>query len=279
MKLATVRHRGTVTWGAVVGDRFADLGRQHPDAPSLRTALERGALDPAASIDADIDLADVQLLPVVPDPQQIFCVGINYDDHRVETGRAEAAYPTIFLRLPSSLTAHGAPFVCPAESDRFDYEGELAVIIGRPGRRIAAADSWDHIAGYACFDDGSVRDWQNHTSQFTPGKNFPGTGALGPWVVTADEIDDITTSSLVTRVNGEERQKARISDMIFGIPEIIEYLSAFCELLPGDVIATGTPGGVGSRMSPPLWLQPGDLVEVEIDGVGLLRNTVAADTV
>jgi 2-keto-4-pentenoate hydratase/2-oxohepta-3-ene-1,7-dioic acid hydratase in catechol pathway len=165
----------------------------------------------------------------------------------------------------------------PRESKMFDYEGEIAVIIGTGGRRIPEADSWKHIAGYACYNDGSVRDWQRHTVQWTAGKNFARTGPFGPWMVTADEIPPGTVLTLVTRLNGTEMQRATTEMMIFKIPRLINYISTFTELVPGDVIVTGTPGGVGSRRTPPVWMNPGDKVEIEVDKVGVLQNTITED--
>lgn len=281
MKIASVRRDGVATWGLVTDDGgFVDIGARHPNRPTLLSALDAGELHvlaAAAGTDADVAVADVVLAPVIPTPRQIFCVGLNYVEHLIETERDPSANPSIFLRLPSSLAAHGEDIVKPAESTRFDYEGELAVVIGNGGRRIREEQAWEHIAGYSVFQDGSARDWQNHTSQWAPGKNFPRTGAFGPHLVTSDEIADIASSSLVTRVNGEERQRALVAQMTFPIPAVIAYLSTFAELLPGDVIATGTPGGVGSRRTPPSFLADGDVVEVEIDGVGQLRNTVVGE--
>lgn len=279
MKLATFLYAGAASWGAVLGDEIADLGAAlGPRLPTLRAALAAAALH---EIQAALrgaprrPLGSVTWLPVIPDPAKIFCVGINYEDHRVETGRERVGNPTIFTRFADTLLGHGASIPRPPESTEVDYEGELAVIIGRGGRRIAEARALEHVAGYACFNDVSVRDWQRHTGQFTPGKNFPGTGPFGPWLVTADEIPDPAALRLRTRVNGRVLQDARTDQMIFTIPRIIAYCSTFTRLEPGDVIATGTPGGVGSRRDPPVWLRHGDRVEVEIDGVGLLANPVA----
>jgi 2-keto-4-pentenoate hydratase/2-oxohepta-3-ene-1,7-dioic acid hydratase in catechol pathway len=280
MKLATVAVEGRPTWGVFTDDGFVEVGAANSRFATLREFIEGGdvgelggALDAAAvAVDA------LEFLPVIPDPRQIFCVGVNYDAHRRETGRDDTAFPTIFLRLPSSQVGHEQPLVKPRESVKLDYEGELAVVIGRGGRRIPAESAFDHVFGYSCYDDGSARDWQNHTTQWTPGKNFVGTGAFGPFVVTADEVPDILDSSLVTLVNGEERQRAKIADMTASIGEVIAYISTFTPLYPGDVICTGTPGGVGSRRTPPTFLVPGDTVEIRIDGVGVLRNTVADET-
>jgi 2-keto-4-pentenoate hydratase/2-oxohepta-3-ene-1,7-dioic acid hydratase in catechol pathway len=220
----------------------------------------------------DLELADVDLLPVIPNPANIICIGLNYEEHRAESLRPVTAHPTIFLRVVDSLQAHGKPLLIPRESDQFDYEGELAVVIGRGGRRISEADAWDHIAGVSCFNDASVRDWQYHTAQFSPGKNFPFTGAFGPSLVTPDELPADRVLRLETRLNGEVMQQADTSQMIFPIPRLIAYISTFMRLAPGDVIVTGTPGGVGAKRKPPVWMRDGDVVEVEIESVGLLSN-------
>jgi 2-keto-4-pentenoate hydratase/2-oxohepta-3-ene-1,7-dioic acid hydratase in catechol pathway len=275
MKLASFTAGSVASWGVVQGDVIVDLGQVFP---SLRAALAAGGL---AELSLDSaprhGLAEIDWLPVIPDPGKILCAGINYAEHRRETGREEVAYPTIFIRWPSSQTGHLCSVRRPGETEELDYEGELAVIIGTPGRRIAAADAMRHVAGYACYMDGSVRDWQRHTSQFTPGKNFPETGPFGPWMVTPDEMGALGPQVLRTRVNGRVLQEATLDQMIFGVPQLIEYCSAFTRLEAGDVIVTGTPGGVGSKRKPPVWLVPGDTVEVEIDGVGVLRNPVARD--
>jgi 2-keto-4-pentenoate hydratase/2-oxohepta-3-ene-1,7-dioic acid hydratase in catechol pathway len=202
-------------------------------------------------------------------------VGLNYETHRRETGRPEEAHPTIFLRLADSQVAHKAELLRPRVSQALDYEGELAVIIGKAGRYVDEHEAMAHVAGYACYNDATLRDWQRHTHQFTPGKNFPQTGAFGPWMVTADEIEDPAALLLVTRVNSEVVQSASLSQLIFTIPRLIAYCSSFTPLTPGDVIATGTPGGVGFKRTPPLYLKPGDRVEVEISQVGRLENGVA----
>jgi 2-keto-4-pentenoate hydratase/2-oxohepta-3-ene-1,7-dioic acid hydratase in catechol pathway len=231
----------------------------------------------AAGAKPDHALKDLVFAPVIPNPDKIVCVGLNYEEHRVETGRDKTEQPALFLRVAASQVGHGQPMLCPRESTMFDYEGEIAVIIGRGGRRIPQARAYEHVAGYACYNDGSVRDWQRHTVQWTAGKNFVHTGAFGPWMVTADEIPGGTLLTLTTRLNGAEVQRANTEQMIFKIPRLIEYISTFTTLAPGDVIVTGTPGGVGSRRTPPLWMKPGDTVEVEIDKVGKLVNPIAVE--
>lgn len=219
-------------------------------------------------------LGDVELLPPVPAPGKIFCVGLNYEDHRIETRHAETPYPTLFSRFADSHCAHEAPMLLPACSDQFDYEAELAVVIGKPGRDIPIGSALDHVAGYSCYNDGSIRDWQVHSSQFLPGKNFPATGAFGPFLVTADEIADVQNLAITCRLNGDVVQSASTADMINGVAKLISYISCFTPLSSGDVIATGTPGGVGFTRNPAIFMRPGDTVEVEIERIGLLRNRV-----
>jgi 2-keto-4-pentenoate hydratase/2-oxohepta-3-ene-1,7-dioic acid hydratase in catechol pathway len=279
MKLASFRIGGTATWGLVEGDAVADLGALLGGRlPDLKSAIAAGALAdlPREAAAAPRHALDgIEWLPVIPNPDKILCVGLNYEMHRKETGRSEVGHPTIFARYANSQIGHAADIIRPRASTSLDFEGELAVIIGRPGRHIAPGEAFAHVAGYSCYNDGSVRDWQYHTHQFTPGKNFPGTGAFGPWMVTPDELGALDALRLQTRVNGEVVQDAQLGQMIFDIPRQIEYCSGFTRLEAGDVIATGTPGGVGAKRIPPLWLKPGDRVEVEIDRVGLLRNGVA----
>jgi len=276
MRLASFRILGRDTWGIIEKDSAIDLGARLPQLPDLKSALSRAwaELGDAAAVAPRHPLHAIEWQPVIPNPPKILCVGLNYDMHVKETGRTTETYPTLFARYSNSQIAHGADILRPRVSTRLDYEGELAVIIGTAGRYIGAADAWNHIAGYSIYNDASVRDWQRHTHQYTPGKNFPGTGAFGPWMVTRDEMGAIGPQRLETRVNGTVLQSAALREMIFGIPQIIEYCSSFTRLEPGDVIATGTPGGVGSRREPPIWLVAGDTVEVSIDGIGTLRNGV-----
>ena len=282
MKFASFKINGTASWGLIDGAEAVDLGAALRDRfPDLKSAIAAGALMEAAAASAKAarhPLKNITWLPVIPNPDKILCIGLNYETHRKETGRTEVENPTVFGRFANSQTGHLANIIRPKVSKDLDFEGELALIIGRSGRYISRADAWDYIAGYACYNEGSVRDYQRHTHQFTPGKNFPQTGAFGPWMVTPDEAGDLGPLRLQTRVNGEVVQDATISQMIFGIPQQIEYCSSFTQLEPGDVIVTGTPGGVGSRRTPPLWMKPGDVVEVEIDRVGLLRNGIAEET-
>ncbi|WP_439608345.1 fumarylacetoacetate hydrolase family protein [Hydrogenophaga sp.] len=279
MKFISYAHRGIPSWGLITPTGVIQLAT--PEVPSLRHAIETGRLEAmgqAAQGRADsTPLADIEFLPVIPDPGKIVCVGHNYEEHRVETQRDKTENPSIFLRVPASQTGHLAPLPLPPESTQLDYEGEIAIVIGKAGRRIAQADAWQHIAGYSAYNDGSVRDWQKHSMQFTPGKNFNRTGAFGPWLVLRGEIADGQELTLETRLNGTVMQHATTAMMIFPIPRLIEYVSTFTTLEPGDVIVTGTPGGVGARRQPPVWMKPGDRVEIEVSGIGVLVNTVAAE--
>lgn len=267
------RPGGTPGYGRIDGEQVVDLGEGSGAPVDLKAALAAGSLATLRP-GARYPLAEIVLLPVVPNPAKLLCVGHNYESHRQETGRAKADHPSIFTRFADTLVAHGQPIVRPRASTSLDYEGELAIVIGRGGRAIAESRAMEHVAGYACFNDASVRDWQWHTSQFTPGKNFPGTGGFGPWLVTPDEAGDLAAVHVTTRLNGQVVQDQPVGDMIFTIPRIVAYVSAFTALSPGDVIATGTPGGVGAKRTPPLWMKAGDKVEVDIGPVGLLANRV-----
>jgi 2-keto-4-pentenoate hydratase/2-oxohepta-3-ene-1,7-dioic acid hydratase in catechol pathway len=274
MKYVSFVHNGRASYGHVEGGKVSDLGGL-PGAPAdLVAAIAGGALASLKS-EANIAFEAVTLLPVVTNPSKIFCVGHNYETHRQETGRAKVGHPSIFLRFADTLNAHGGQILRPRVSTSLDYEGELAIIIGKSGRYIPEDEAMSHVAGFACANDASVRDWQWHTTQFAPGKNFPTTAPLGPWMVTPDEIADLNAVSVTTRLNGVEVQHATLADLIFPLPVIIAYLSGFTQLNAGDVILTGTPGGVGAKREPPLWMKPGDVVEVDISGVGLLKNTIA----
>jgi len=277
MKLVSYTIGARPSFGVVAGDGIIDAARCLGGRfSSLRQALAADALDEvrraATGQVPDHKLSDVKFLPVVPDPQRIVCVGINYRSHAEETGRDISPAPSVFLRLADTLVGHGGALVRPRVSDMFDFEGELAVVIGRPGRHIAQADALRHVAGYTCFVDGSVRDYQKFS--VTSGKNFPATGPLGPVLATTDEIPDPTKLTLVTRLNGAEMQRSGTDMLIYSIPQIITFVSDFTSLAPGDVIATGTPAGVGHRRTPAVWMKAGDVLEVEISGIGTLRNPV-----
>jgi 2-keto-4-pentenoate hydratase/2-oxohepta-3-ene-1,7-dioic acid hydratase in catechol pathway len=276
MKLASYRLDGEDTYGAVVGDGVVTLGGPKARYPTLRDAL---AADALAALRAavtgqtpDHKLADIAWLPVIPNPAKILCVGINYKSHAEETGRDTMANPQMFLRLTNTLVGHEGEMIRPTISTHFDFEGELTAIIGKGGRHIKESDALGHVAGYTCFVDGSVRDYQKHS--VTSGKNFIGTGPLGPWMVTSDEIPDPTRLTLTTRLNGQEMQRSGTDMLIYSIPKIISYVSDFTPLEPGDVIATGTPAGVGHRRNPPVWMKAGDVLEVEITGIGTLRSRI-----
>jgi 2-keto-4-pentenoate hydratase/2-oxohepta-3-ene-1,7-dioic acid hydratase in catechol pathway len=247
--------------------------------PTLQSAIEADALGMLADVreSARVPAAEAVFDPVIPTPGKIICVGINYLPHIKEMGREPPDYPWLFVRWPDSQVGHGQLLVRPAASDNYDFEGEFACVIGKPARHVKAADALDYVAGYTCFMDGSVRDWQNHGSQFTPGKNFHASGSCGPWLVTADEIPDPAKLNIETRLNGEVMQQASIGDLKFGVPELIEYITTFAELHPGDIISTGTPGGVGFARKPPVWLAPGDRIEVTVDGIGCLANDIVAE--
>jgi 2-keto-4-pentenoate hydratase/2-oxohepta-3-ene-1,7-dioic acid hydratase in catechol pathway len=277
MKLASYVADGTACFGVVTPDGVATLnGRLGGRYAGLREALTAGALPEikkaADGARADHKLADVDWLPVIPNPEKILCAGINYRSHAAETGRELPKQPSMFIRLANTLTGHDGELVRPSVSQQFDFEGELAVVVGRGGRHIPVERALDHVAGYTCFIDGSVRDYQKFS--VTSGKNFPATGPLGPWIVTTDEIADPTRLTLTTRLNGREVQKSGTDLLIYSVPQIIAFCSDFTPLAAGDVIATGTPEGVGHRRSPPLWMKPGDVLEVEISGIATLRNRV-----
>lgn len=275
MKLISFTQGGRATFGAVVGDRVVDLG-QRSDYPDLRSALEADALDELARIveDSDTDYAydKVDLLPTIPNPDKIIAAGRNYKDHVIEMDHPLPENLSLFVRLTNTLVAHGETIERPKVSTNFDFEGELALVIGKPGRHIAREDVLSHIAGYTCFLDGSIRDYQKHS--VTAGKNFYRTGPLGPWMVTADEVPDPGKLQLTTRLNGEVVQDCGTDLLIFDVPYIVSYISDFTPLVPGDVIATGTPAGVGNGRTPQLWMKDGDVIEVDISSVGVLRNTV-----
>lgn len=278
MKLVSYMKDGKAAYGILKHDGIIDAASRLPEYPNLASLLRDVApLAKLAALPADLALKDVALLPPIPDSRRIVCVGLNYKSHIAETGSETPKYPILFPRYPSSLVGNGARLIRPNLSERFDFEGELAVVIGRPGRHIPAERALDHVAGYACFNDGSIRDFQRHTSQFMPGKNFDRSGSFGPWLVTADEVGDIKALQLTTTLNGEVVQQTGLDDLLFGVEALIAYMSQIWELQPGDVIATGTTGGVGALRQPQLWMKPGDRVEVIIDKVGTLSNPIAQE--
>ncbi|MDA7085544.1 fumarylacetoacetate hydrolase family protein [Pseudomonas sp. SA3-5] len=279
MKIASFVYQNRPTYGIVEGDHVIDLEslKSHLGA-DLKEAITRNRLSelgPDALKDLPrLALSEITFLPVIANPGKVLCIGINYATHVRETGRDMPTYPMIFTRFADSQTAHLQPIVRPTVSHKLDFEGELAVVIGKTARHVKPEDALDYVAGYACYNDGSVRDWQKHTIQFVPGKNFPATGGFGPWLVTSDEIVDPQDLELTTRLNGEVMQHTRTSDMIFDVRKLIEYCTAFTELAPGDVIVSGTTGGVGAFREPPVWMKPGDIVEIEIERIGILRNSI-----
>jgi 2-keto-4-pentenoate hydratase/2-oxohepta-3-ene-1,7-dioic acid hydratase in catechol pathway len=282
MKLISFLLSGKARYGVVVGDRVLDLTPLlGSEAVDLKALIEKNLIPQAQALMAlhqpELSLADLTLLPVIPNPDKIVCVGLNYHDHVKETGRDLTEKPAIFLRLPDSQVAHGQNIVRPLESHRLDYEGEIAVVIGKGGRRIQEQEAWSHIAGYACYNDGSVRDWQNFSTQWIPGKNFFKTGGFGPWMVTTDEIAPNQVMTLTTRLNGQEMQRTTTDLMIHSIPRQIAFISTVIPLKAGDVIVTGTPGGVGNKRNPQVFMKPGDIIEIEVDAIGTLRNGIEDD--
>lgn len=283
MRYASFEIKGQASYGVVdtAGQYLrvpADFQARFVDLKAVIAADALKALAEAALASGEtLTPAQVRLLPVIPNPGKLICVGLNYKSHVAETKRADSDYPSLFLRFNDSLAAHDDVVLRPAFSERFDWEGELAFVIGKGGRHIAKEKAFEHIAGYACFNDVSVRDWQKHTHQFTPGKNFPGTAPFGPFLVDRASVPDVSALTLETRVNGQVVQHASVGDLIFDIPTIVAYVSRFTPLAPGDVIATGTPGGVGDRREPPMYMKEGDVAEVEITGLGVLRNRIGTD--
>ena len=283
MKFVSYTRCGRSGFGLVVEGGIVELaGRLDAGVTTLRQAIAADILAQAEPYaqgrGAELGWSDLSLLPVIPDPAKILCIGLNYQKHKEETGRPDVDNPTIFTRFADTQVGHGQALVKPSVTKRFDYEGEMAVIIGRAGRAISEADALKHVAGYACYNEGSVRNWQRHTSQFTPGKNFPGTGAFGPYLVTPQEVGDYRALPIQTRLNGRVMQEATLADLIFPVEHLIAYVSRFTPLSPGDVIVSGTPGGVGDKRDPPVYMVPGDTVEVEIGALGILRNPVVAET-
>lgn len=280
MKIASFIHGSEYSYGVVVGDGIVDLGRRYRDRfPSLRALLDAAALDEAAAMaarePADFKIDDVTFHPVVPNPDKIICSGVNYRLHIEESDVDVPDRPILFTRLSNTLVGHGQPLICPAVSEQFDWEGELCAVIGRGGRHIPEERALSHVAGYTCFIDGSVRDYQAHS--IAAGKNFFATGGFGPWLTTADEIGDPAALTLVTRLNGEVMQETTTDLMIFSVPQLISYVSTVTPLVPGDILVTGTPSGVGAARNPPIWMGPGDTIEVEISKVGVLQHPIVAE--
>lgn len=284
MKLLSFKVGGDATFGAVVAGGAVDLkkasGGKYADLKAVLAADAIPEIEKLAEgAAADYSLDEIDFLPVIPNPDKIFCIGINYATHMQETSKVVPEEPIVFARYANSQIGHRQPFLAPPESERVDWEGEIAVIIGKSGRRIQADDAWEYIAGYAPYNDGSMREHQKKDGQWTPGKNFVGSGPFGPWMATRGEIEDNARLNLVTRLNGTEVQRATSHDMIYSIPQLIEYVSMWSQLEPGDVFVTGTPGGVGSKRTPPLFMKDGDVIEVEIEEIGVLSNPVVTEVV
>jgi 2-keto-4-pentenoate hydratase/2-oxohepta-3-ene-1,7-dioic acid hydratase in catechol pathway len=282
MKLASYRYGGRTSYGAVIDDGIVDLGRRLPQFPSLLALLRADALGAAAAaaaagVEPDLALGVVELLPPVTEPGKIICVGVNYANRNAEyrDNTSEAQYPSLFYRSARSLVGAGEPIVRPPESEQLDYEGEIVLVIGKQGRRIPKGQALEYVAGYTLANEGTIRDWLRHAKfNVTQGKNFDKTGSVGPWMVTRDEINPKKSLHLTTRVNGEVRQDDTTDSIIYDFPYLLNYISTFMTLDPGDLILTGTPTGAGARFDPPRWLTPGDVVEVEVPEIGLLSNTV-----
>ena len=280
-RLATFTINGMTRYGAVTDKGVIDLSARHSQWPTLREVIEAGALrrlaEEAEDFAADFPLDAIAYDIPVPSPEKIICVGVNYPDRNEEykDGQAAPSNPSLFIRFPRSFVGHGAALVRPPESPQLDYEGEIVIVIGKGGRRIAEADALGHIAALSLCNEGTIRDWVRHAKfNVTQGKNFDRTGSIGPWLVPFTDEAQIADIALTTRVNGETRQQDRTGRMIFSFRKIINYISTFTTLVPGDIIVTGTPTGAGARFDPPIWLKPGDVIEVEADGIGVLRNSV-----
>lgn len=279
MRFISYRAGGSLSVGVMDGEAsFAPVVAPAGEGSAMVRLLHAGLLDEAGAAalatETRVAIDAVTRLPVVPDPQAIWCAAGTYRAHLAEGGHKETSEPPWFLRVRESMCAAGDAIVRPQVSERLDFEGELAVIIGRSARHVAEARAMEHVAGFTCFNDGSIRDWQVHSTQITPGKNFASTGALGPWIVTRDAFGDPYSKRLETRLNGKVVQSASIGELMFTIERMIAYLSTICTLRPGDVIATGTCAGVGNRRTPQLFMKPGDRVEVTIDGIGTLSNPI-----
>ena len=283
MKFMSFEHNGVASFGALVDGGVVDLGARHADLRSAIRAGELGVLaSEASNATADYSLEEITWLPTIPNPEKIICIGVNYANRNAEyKDNSEAPkYPSVFMRTRESLTGHEQPLMDPPESDQLDYEGEIVIVIGKEGRRIPEVKAHEYIAGLTIMNEGSLRDFLRHAKfNVTQGKNFEKSGALGPWLVTPDELDPMGELQVITRVNGEERQNDTTANLMFPFRYLISYLSTFYRLKPGDVIATGTPLGAGARFDPPKYLKEGDVVEVEVPGIGILRNPVATETV
>jgi 2-keto-4-pentenoate hydratase/2-oxohepta-3-ene-1,7-dioic acid hydratase in catechol pathway len=282
MRFLSFSHNGTESWGVASDTGVIDLGARHGSSlfEVLRDDKLAAMKDAAAGLGEDIALADISYLPPITTPDKIACIGVNYANRNAEykDNSADPEWPSLFMRTIDSFTGHDQPLWRPPESHQLDYEGEIVIIIGKQGHRISEEDALDHIAGFTIMNEGTLRDWVRHAKfNVTQGKNFVHSGGLGPWMVTADEIPDVTNMTVTTRVNGEQRQHDTTANLMFPFRYLLSYLSKFYILKPGDVISTGTPLGAGARFEPPKYLAPGDVVEVEVPGIGVLSNGVIDD--
>ncbi|MCO5163002.1 MAG: fumarylacetoacetate hydrolase family protein [Mesorhizobium sp.] len=280
--LLSFRHGGSLKYGVVMDDGVVDLSKRHPQWQSLRDVIEAGALlslsEEGTALPADMPLSEITFEIPIPAPEKIICVGVNFPDRNEEykDGQAAPANPSLFVRFPRSFTGHDQPLIRPPESLQLDYEGEIVIVISKGGRRIPEAQALDHVAALSLCNEGTIRDWVRHAKfNVTQGKNFDRSGSIGPWLVPYTDESQLADIKLETRVNGEIRQSDRTGRMIFPFRKIIGYISTFTTLVPGDMIVTGTPTGAGARFDPPIWLKPGDSVEVEAEGIGTLRNSIA----
>lgn len=281
MKFVSFKTGASISWGIIDNDQISDLGALPGiKGNTLGQALRKGLVDDAIAnlkYATKVAKSDVVLLAPIIDAKKILCIGLNYADHIAEMNRPTPEYPVVFTRYNDSVVGHGTPLVAPRNSTQFDYEGELAVVIGKTARHVSAEAAMDHVFGYSVFNDGSIRDYQRHTHQFTPGKNFPNSGSFGPHIVTADEAGNIPSKKITTKVNDVLVQDSTLDQLVFDVAQLISYCSEWTTLQPGDVIVTGTPGGVGDSRDPKLWLFPGDVVEVEVEGIGRLVNQVTEE--
>ena len=279
MKFITYSHQGKASYGVINGGAIVDLGQRL--GGDLRQLISLGDMEKAmnltASSNGDIALAEVSYLPTITNPEKIICIGVNYANRNAEyrDNSDDPDYPSVFMRTPDSLTGHQQPLIRPPESPQLDYEGEIVIVIGKTGHRIAEKDALSHIAGLTIMNEGTIRDWVRHAKfNVTQGKNFVHSGSLGPWMVSADEFSSYENLWVTTRVNGEVRQHDTTANLMFPFAYLISYLSTFFVLKPGDIISTGTPNGAGARFDPPKYLTPGDVVEVEVPGIGTLSNGI-----
>jgi 2-keto-4-pentenoate hydratase/2-oxohepta-3-ene-1,7-dioic acid hydratase in catechol pathway len=284
MKFLSFELAGKASFGALTDAGIVDLGKRHTELTDLRDAIRQDRLSNLATEatggTADLQVSDITYLPTIPNPEKVICIGVNYANRNAEYKDNSDApkYPSVFMRSRDSLTGHGQSLIDPPESDQLDYEGEIVIVVGKDGRRIAPEKAHEHVAGLTIMNEGSVRDYLRHAKfNVTQGKNFERSGSLGPWMITPDELDPMSELQVMTRVNGEERQNDVTSNLMFDFRYLLSYLSTFYRLRPGDIIATGTPNGAGARFDPPKFLRDGDVVEVEVPGIGVLSNTVATE--